>query len=142
MDTEQESMQELTAEAQALAEDEADLVSMRDTALDILRAIWNWDYVTWESIEPMVTGPIATLLRNNMAESEEASARLLRDLSITESGRLEDKAAWVRAVYTWQEREAAEGESEGSETMVWIFLHEDGRWKACSVGRTVPGEKA
>ena len=53
-----------------------------------------------------------------------------------ESGFLEDDFAWVRAVYTWQE--AGDGNDEGNETMVWTLKNEDGRWKACSVGRSIP----
>lgn len=151
---------ELNAEAALAAgldiapDTDAALVSMRDCALDILQAIWNWDYVHWEHMEPLVTGPIATLLRNNMAESEEAPSRLLQTLCITESGWLEhenkhedkhedkggdgDRVGWVKAVYTWKECQAAADADQGSETMVWVFLREDGRWKACSVGRDVP----
>lgn len=102
-------------------------------ARQILRDIWHWNYVDWEAMEPLVTGPMARLLRNNMAESEEAPTRDLRGIEISEYGFLEDGLAWVKAAYTWQEA----GEA-GSETMVWIFKNENGRWKACSVGREIP----
>ena len=75
-------------------------------------------------------------LRANMAESEEAPSRTLCELAISDSGFLEDGFAWVRAVYTWQE--TGDGNDEGSETMVWTLKNEDGRWKACSVGRSIP----
>lgn len=103
---------------------------------EILLAIWHWNYVDWEVMEPLVTGPMAKLLRANMAESEEAPSRTLCELAISDSGFLEDGFAWVRAVYTWQETD--DGACEGSETMVWTLKNEDGRWKACSVGREVP----
>lgn len=105
-------------------------------AREILLAIWHWNYVDWEAMEPLVTGPMAQLLRANMAESEEAPSRTLCKLAILESGFLEDDFAWVRAVYTWQE--TGDGACEGSETMVWTLKNEDGRWKACSVGRSIP----
>ena len=103
---------------------------------EILLAIWRWNYVDWEAMAPLVTGPMAKLLRANMAESEEAPSRTLCELAISDSGFLEDGFAWVRAVYTWQE--TGDGNDEGSETMVWTLKNEDGRWKACSVGREVP----
>lgn len=105
-------------------------------AREILLAIWHWNYVDWEAMEPLVTGPMAQLLRANMAESEEAPSRTLCELAISDSGFLEDGFAWVRAVYTWQE--TGDGACEGSETMVWTLKNEDGRWKACSVGRSIP----
>ena len=46
------------------------------------------------------------------------------------------KVPGVVAVYTWQE--AGDGNDEGNETMVWTLKNEDGRWKACSVGRSIP----
>ena len=103
---------------------------------EILLAIWHWNYADWEAMEPLVTGPMAKLLRANMAESEEAPSRTLCELAISDSGFLEDGFAWVRAVYTWQE--TGDGACEGSETMVWTLKNEDGRWKACSVGRSIP----
>ena len=103
---------------------------------EILLAIWHWNYVDWEAMAPLVTGPMAKLLRANMAESEEAPSRTLCELAISDSGFLEDGFAWVRAVYTWQETD--DGACEGSETMVWTLKNEDGRWKACSVGRSIP----
>lgn len=103
---------------------------------EILLAIWRWNYVDWEAMAPLVTGPMAKLLRANMAESEEAPSRTLCELAISDSGFLEDGFAWVRAVYTWQE--TGDGNDEGSETMVWTLKNEDGRWKACSVGRSIP----
>ena len=103
---------------------------------EILLAIWHWNYVDWEAMAPLVTGPMAKLLRANMAESEEAPSRTLCELAISDSGFLEDGFAWVRAVYTWQE--TGDGNDEGSETMVWTLKNEDGRWKACSVGRSIP----
>ena len=105
-------------------------------AREILLAIWHWNYVDWEAMAPLVTGPMAKLLRANMAESEEAPSRTLCELAISDSGFLEDGFAWVRAVYTWQE--TGDGNDEGSETMVWTLKNEDGRWKACSVGRSIP----
>lgn len=103
---------------------------------EILLAIWHWNYVDWEAMAPLVTGPMAKLLRANMAESEEAPSRTLCELAISDGGFLEDGFAWVRAVYTWQE--TGDGACEGSETMVWTLKNEDGRWKACSVGRSIP----
>lgn len=123
-------MQENGTDRTAMPED------LERAAGEILLAIWHWNYVDWEAMEPLVTGPMAKLLRANMAESEEAPSRTLCELAISDSGFLEDGFAWVRAVYTWQETD--DGACEGSETMVWTLKNEDGRWKACSVGRSIP----
>ena len=123
-------MQENGTDRTGMSED------LERAAGEILLAIWHWNYVDWEAMEPLVTGPMAKLLRANMAESEEAPSRTLCELAISDSGFLEDGFAWVRAVYTWQETD--DGACEGSETMVWTLKNEDGRWKACSVGRSIP----
>ena len=123
-------MQENGTDTTGMSED------LERAAGEILLAIWHWNYVDWEAMAPLVTGPMAKLLRANMAESEEAPSRTLCELAISDSGFLEDGFAWVRAVYTWQE--TGDGNDEGSETMVWTLKNEDGRWKACSVGRSIP----
>ena len=123
-----------------MRENEPDNASLIDAlgreARKILLGIWHWNYVDWGAMEPLVTGPMAKLLRANMAESEEVPTRTLRELAISDCGFLEDGFAWVRADYTW--REAGDGDDEGSETMIWTLKSEDGRWKACSVGRSIP----
>lgn len=105
--------------------------SLADDALTILTAIWDWDYRHWEHIEDLVTGPLARILKANLTDEEVAPSKTLLALTIASQSFEEDGTAKVQADYLWQEGEGA----PVPEHIMWIFLHEDGRWKAATLGR-------
>ncbi len=100
-------------------------------ALETLRAVWDWDYRTWETVAERVTGPLADLLRRNMADEETEPGKTLLDLSIAAHSIDGGGTARVEAEYVWQEA----AREPVTERIVWFFLREDGRWKAAGLTR-------
>lgn len=98
-------------------------------ALDILTAIWNWDYCHWEHISPFVTGPIASMLKANITDEDTEPGKKLLELSIGSCSLEEDGTARVSACYVWQE----EDQPASRDDIIWIFINEDGRWKAATL---------
>lgn len=98
-------------------------------ALDVLTAIWNWDYCHWEHISSLVTGPIASMLKANITDEDTEPGKKLLELSIRECSLEEDGTAKVRACYVWQE----EDQPASEEHIIWVFINEDGRWKAATL---------
>ena len=98
-------------------------------ALDILTAIWNWDYCHWEHISSFVTGPIASMLKANITDEDTEPGKKLLELSIGSCSLGEDGTARVDACYVWQE----EDQPASRENIIWVFINEDGRWKAATL---------
>lgn len=107
---------------------ESDNLVMQE-ALDILTAIWNWDYCHWEHISDFVTGPIASMLKANITDEDTEPGKKLLELSIGSCSLGEDGTARVDACYVWQE----EDQPASRENIIWIFINEDGRWKAATL---------
>lgn len=109
-------------------QDEGEKILMQE-ALGILTAIWNWDYCHWEHISSCVTGPIASMLKANITDEDTEPGKKLLELSIRECSLEEDGTAKVRACYVWQE----EDQPASEEHIIWVFINEDGRWKAATL---------
>lgn len=109
----------------------AELIEAAERAI---RAIWDWDYLNWEALDPHVTGQVAALFRANLAskgeEEDLAPTRMLTSLALDIHSFPEETEALVLAHYRWRERG-----TEGSESVVWIFILENGSWKASGLGR-------
>ncbi|MDO5538106.1 MAG: hypothetical protein Q4F72_11335 [Desulfovibrionaceae bacterium] len=103
-----------------------------EEALSILHTIWHWDYRDWDAVGNLVTGPLEQLLRANLTDEDVAPGKALLAMTIAGHSFEEDGTARVEVDYVWKE---TAGGDPNTERIVWFFLHEDGRWKAATLGR-------
>ncbi len=117
-----------------LSDDARIRAELLEAAERAIRAIWDWDYLNWEALAPHVTGQVAALFRANLAcpgeEEDLAPTRTLTSLALDIHSFPEETEALVLAHYRWRERG-----TEGSESVVWVFILENGSWKASGLGR-------
>ena len=106
-------------------------------ARSILTAVWNWDYRHWEHIENQVAGPIAAMLKANRTDEETEPGKKLLELRIESCSLEEDGTAKVAVCYTWQENEPGTSQDDvqsvGHDRIIWVFVQEDGCWKAATL---------
>lgn len=117
-----------------LSDDARIRAELLEAAERAIRAIWDWDYLDWNALAPYVTGQVAALFRANLASQEDEEdpgpSRTLTSLAIDIHSFPEETEALVLAHYRWRERG-----TEGSESVVWVFILENGSWKASGIGR-------
>lgn len=108
-------------------------VELLEAAERAIRAIWDWDYLDWDALDPYVTGQLAKFFHANLAspdEQEQDRIRVLTELALDVHAFEDENKALVHAGYSWDDHGVA-----GSENVVWVFVRQDGVWRASGIGR-------